>query len=102
MFRTMFPDDEPPRFYRRIGEIREDIREINEKIEQTRSMFNVRQMLIDLLFEKEEEDDGESWIDAIEALLDGARRALERLEELREQLETLEYELEDTECAMRA
>ena len=87
----------PPRIYRSVDEIRRDISRINERIDETNDMLNIRSLLLDMLI-----GDGrtppEELIPELELAIDDAKRALLSLSEFKEELSLLEEELNETKC----
>lgn len=90
----------PPRIYRTPGEIRQDISEISEKIEQTNDMLNIRALLVDMLM-SERSDSPEKLIPDLEEAISEAREALARLGALKDTLSLLEEELGEVKCLGR-
>ena len=87
----------PPRIYRTAGEIRRDIAEISEKIEETGEMLNIRALLVDMLM-SERADSPERLIPDLEEAISEARDALVGLKRLKEELSLLEEELLEVRC----
>lgn len=87
----------PPRIYRTPAEIRRDIAEISEKIEQTGDMLNIRALLIDLLV-SDRADSPDTLIPDLEEAIDEAKGALTGLRLLEEELSSLEEELGEVRC----
>ncbi len=87
----------PPRIYRTAGEIRRDIAEISEKIEETGEMLNIRALLVDMLM-SERADSPERLIPDLEEAISEARDALVGLKRLKEELSSLEEELLEVRC----
>ena len=87
----------PPRLYRTPGEIKRDIADITEKIEETNEMLNIRSLITEILL-SERKDSPEKLIPELETVICEAREALDRLRELHEQLSLLREELDDLGC----
>ena len=90
---------EVTRLYRDPGEIRRDMDRINSEIKRVSGMFNIRNMLIELLLRSEEEDE-HSTIEELEILVEEAKSTLEELTELKNSLSGLCEELEETRWEM--
>lgn len=87
----------PPRVYRTAAEIRRDIAQISDKIEETSEMLNIRALLVDMLM-SERVDNPESFIPDLEEAIGEAREALYGLKQLKEELISLEEELGEVRC----
>ena len=85
--------------YRSLSEIREDIRDVSEMIEEINSMLNIRNMLIDMLSDEARAEPSE-WLPELCELVDGAREGLFELSELQGTLEELREELVHTRAAL--
>ena len=94
-----YENGEATRLYRDPLEIRRDMDRINSEIKRTSAMFNVRNMLIELLL-RSEEDDEEKTIRELELLVEEAKDALAELTELKNSLSGLCEELEETRWEM--
>ena len=94
-----YENGEVTRLYRAPSEIRQDMDMINSEIKRASSMFNIRNMLIELLLRSEGEDE-EKTVDELERLVEEARDALAELEELKNSLSCLCEELEETRWEM--
>ena len=94
-----FESGEATRLYRDPGEIRRDMDRINSEIKRTSAMFNIRNMLIELLMRSEGENE-EKTIEELELLVEEAKSALEELTELKNSLSGLCEELEETRWEM--
>ncbi len=90
----------PPRIYRETSEIRNDIRQISDKIQRTGDMLNIRALLVDLIA-SEICDEPEKIIPELEGAISEAREALYHLNSLKEELSELESELGDARCLLR-
>ena len=90
----------PPRIYRTPREIRWDISEISQKIEETNDMLNIRALLVDILV-SDRADAPETLIPDLEEAIGEARCALGSLKRLNEELSLLEEELEEARCRVR-
>ena len=84
----------PPRVYREPREIRDDIKAITEKIEETSSMLNIREILVNMLME-DNKDAPENLIFDLEDAIMEAKAAIKLFKELNEELTSLEEELEE-------
>lgn len=82
----------PARIYRMPEEIKRDIRAISLKIEETSSMLNIREMLVNILM-SEREKSPEKLILELGDAIDEAREALSLLTSLKQELDSLEEEL---------
>ena len=82
----------PPRIYRSPEEIKRDMRAISVRIEETSSMLNIRELLINILM-SERANCPEKLIPELEEAIIEARFALETLTGLKEELDLLEEEL---------
>ena len=82
----------PARIYRSPEEIKKDIRAISVRIEETASMINIRELLINILT-KERVTPPEKLIPELEDAIIEARFALDSLVSLKEELDSLEEEL---------
>ena len=78
--------------YRSLSEIRRDITEVSEMIEQINSMLNIRGMLADMLC-KEAEAKPSEWLPELCEVVMGAKEGLEELSALEKTLEELREEL---------
>ena len=87
------------RLYRDPMEIRRDMDRINSEIKRAGAMFNIRNMLIELLMRSEGEED-EKTLGELEILCEEARDALSELTELKDSLTGLCEELTETRWAM--
>ena len=87
------------RLYRDPMEIRQDMDRINSEIKRAGAMFNIRNMLIELLMRSEGEED-EKTLGELEILCEEARDALSELTELKDSLTGLCEELTETRWAM--
>ena len=87
----------PPRLYRTPGEIKRDIVEISDKIEETNEMLNIRSLITEILL-SERRDSPDKLIPELETVIYEAREALSRLRELNEELSLLEEELGEAGC----
>lgn len=94
-----YESGEVTRLYRDPDEIRRDMDRINSEIKRVCSMFNIRNMLIELLLRSEGEDE-EKTIGELELLCEEAKSALEELTELKNSLSGLCEELEETRWEM--
>ena len=94
-----FESGEATRLYRDPGEIRRDMDRINSEIKRASAMFNIRNMLIELLIRSEGENE-EKTIEELELLVEEAKSALEELTELKNSLSGLCEELEETRWEM--
>lgn len=90
----------PPRIYRTPGEIKRDIRDIGEKIEETNEMLNIRGLLLDMLT-SENSGSPERLIPDLEEAVAEAREALIKLGRLKEELTSLEEELGEVKCLLK-
>jgi hypothetical protein len=90
----------PPRIYRTPGEIKRDIRDIADKIEETNEMINIRGLLLDMLT-SENSASPEKLIPDLEEAVAEAREALINLGRLKEELTSLEEELGEVKCLLR-
>ena len=84
----------PPRIYRSPEEIRRDIRNISVRIQETSSMLNIRELLINILT-SERADKPEKLIPILEQTVEEARCALDTLSRLKDELTMLEEELRE-------
>ena len=87
----------PPRLYRTPGEIKRDIAEICDKIEETNEMLNIRSLITEILL-SERRDSPEKLIPELETVIYEAREALTKLRELNEELSMLREELGEVGC----
>ena len=94
-----YESGEVTRLYRDPSEIRRDMDKINSEIKRASAMFNIRNMLIELLLRSEGEDD-EKTIGELELLCEEAREALAELTDLKNSLNDLCEELEETRWEM--
>ena len=94
-----YENGEATRLYRDPLEIRRDMDRINSEIKPTSAMFNVRNMLIELLL-RSRGDDEEKTIGELELLVEEAKDALAELTELKNSLSGLCEELEETRWEM--
>lgn len=94
-----YENGEATRLYRNPAEIRQDMDRINSEIKRTGAMFNIRNMLIELLLRSEGEED-EKTLGELEILCEEARDALSELTELKNSLTDLCEELYETRWAM--
>ena len=95
MYRTFDTDNgTPPRIYRTPAEIKADIRKISERIKETSSMLNIREMLVDILV-SEHANSPDKLIPELEEAIAEARWALDSLKNLKEELDMLEDELKE-------
>ena len=94
-------EGERARLYRSPNAIREDIREINKKIESVHSMLNIRSLLVELIdFYAADQPDPENWIPLLSDIVADAESSLDKLKSLKESLDLLTEELEDTKWAL--
>ena len=84
----------PPRLYRTPGEIKSDIKKISASIEETSSMLNIRELLINILM-SERTASAEKLIPELWDAINEANLALTSLHELKEELDSLEDELRE-------
>ena len=84
----------PPRVYREPGEIRDDIKDITLKIEETSSMLNIRELLINMLMDDNRNAPENLIFDLEDAIME-AKAAIKLFKELNEELTSLEEELEE-------
>ena len=84
----------PARLYREPCEIRDDIKAITLKIEETSSMLNIRELLINMLMD-EKRNTPENLIFDLEDAIFEAKEALNLFKALNEELTSLEEELEE-------
>lgn len=89
----------PPRIYRNPQQIRRDISEIRQKIDETNAMLNIRSMLVEILA-GERQDSPERLIPELEEAIGEARCALDKMRELKDELFALEEELGDVKCVL--
>ncbi len=89
----------PPRIYRRVGEIRRDMREIRERIKDTDEMLNIRGLLLEILTSARAEDPKVIIPELYEAITE-ASEALGNLKKLNEELRVLSEELSETRCVV--
>ncbi len=82
----------PPRIYRTPSEIRADIKEISESIDETLDMLNVRDMLLNMII-SENRESPEKLVLELASAISEAESAQRRLSGLREELSMLEDEL---------
>ncbi len=82
------------RMYRTPEEIRRDMKRIHMAIEETTDMLNTRNLIVEALTAMAM-NHPETWIPAIEELLEEARAALARLETLECALLGLREEIEE-------
>ena len=89
----------PPRLQRTPKEIRLDISEIRRRIKEATDSLNARSILNEML---DVFIDGsvESFIPALEEILDDAKKTLSELYVLNENLDSLKEELKVTKCIM--
>ena len=93
-------DGTPAHVYRAIGEIREEIREVVEKIREAKRMLNMRELLLDFIDRaRDYECEPSVWIPELEGTVEAARESYSELCDLKEQLSDLKEELSDTKCA---
>ena len=85
----------PPRIYRTTGEIRRDISDIREKIEETAYMLNIRSLMIDILA-NDRKRPSENLVSELKDAISEAMEALCKMNELKEEIALLEEELEET------
>ncbi len=90
----------PPRIYRGLSEIRRDILDISEKIEETKEMLNIRALLLDILI-NDKNNSAKSLIMELESTIAEAKEAFEELGKFNEELSMLEEELYETKCMMQ-
>ena len=91
----------PERVYRGLGEIRDDIKRIAERIKETNRRLNLRSILLDIVdVERAAGDNPAIWIPELTDAIDEARSAYESLSELREELSCLREELREARWAM--
>ena len=84
----------PSRLYRTPGEIKSDIKKISASIEETSSMLNIRELLINILM-SERTASPEKLIPELWDAINEANLALASLHELKEELDSLEDELRE-------
>ncbi|MBE6645181.1 MAG: hypothetical protein E7612_07385 [Ruminococcaceae bacterium] len=84
----------PPRLYRSPSEIKSDIRKISASIEETSSMLNIRELLLNILM-SERASLPEKIIPELWDAINEANLALSSLRELKEELDSLEDELRE-------
>lgn len=84
----------PARLYREPCEIRDDIKAITLKIEETSSMLNIRELLLNILM-SERASLPEKIIPELWDAINEANLALSSLRELKEELDSLEDELRE-------
>ena len=84
----------PARLDRTPEEIRREMVLIKERIEETNSMLNIREILLNIL-SREKEEPKEDIIGELECAVDEARCALLTLQELWEELDRLGEELSE-------
>ena len=82
----------PARIYRTPEEIKRDIRAISVRIEETSSMLNIREMLVNILMSERKESPEKLVLELGDAI-DEAREALSMLNGLKQELDLLEEEL---------
>ena len=86
-----------PRLYREPSEIRRDIRDIAEKIEDVNYMLNVRYIISEVISEhSENENNAARGAAAVAEIVEYAREALDKMRELEEALDELKDELSRT------
>ena len=84
----------PMRLYRTSDEIRSDIRDIKDKINDVNTSLSVRELLLDILSDGKERAPGE-WVSELEGVVYEAENAEKRLKELCEELNCLRAELSE-------
>ena len=95
MYRTFDTENGiPPRIYRAPAEIKNDIQEISQRIKETSSMLNIRELLVNILV-SEHAGSPEKLIPELEEAIAEARWALDSLNNLKEELDSLEDELQE-------
>ena len=94
-----YESGEATRLYRDPREIRKDMDRINSEIKHASSMFNIRNMLLELLLRSEGDDD-EKTVGELELLVEEAKDALSELTELKDSLNGLCEELVETRWEM--
>ena len=87
----------PPRIYRDPQEIKRDIANINNRIEEANSMLDIRSLIIDILV-SDNKDNPELLIWDLEDAIAEAKSALELLNSLNEELLLLEDEILEVRC----
>ena len=102
MYRTYdFSSGYSPRLYREPSEIRHDIRQIAEKIEDVNYMLNVRYIISEVISEHSaNENDAARGAAAVAEIVEYAREALEKMRELEKALDELKCELSETLAAV--
>ena len=85
------------RIYRMPEEIKRDISELKNKIEEINSRLNIRALVLDFLSDGESSPP-EKLVPALESMLAEAEEALTKLKVLREELSDLEEELYEVKC----
>ncbi len=90
----------PLRLYRSAEDITRDIAEVRGRIEEIRSSFSIRELLIGMLSEPTARGSDE-WIYDLQALIGEADTARRRMRGLCEELEFLEAELGEAKCSIR-
>ena len=88
-----------PTVFRTPDEIRDDILYIKQKIEETRSALNLRELVTSILAD-ERETDSKRLIGTLSDVVDGAKAALAELRALEEELYELESELKEVRWIM--
>ena len=92
----------PARIYRSATEIRRDMENISDRINDANEKLNLRSLLVDFIDVGRDAYSGHPafWIPELEAALREARAAYESLSALNLELTMLEEELRETRCAM--
>ncbi len=102
MYTCMNPTEGlPPRLYRSPSEIHRDMICISAKIRENEEMLSVHNILIEMIPTWAEQSP-EVWLPELEATVEEAKEALDRLRKLQSALELLAAELEEVRCMMRS